>query len=77
MQQMQINITMPDMSVTTESELKITLASKLYENERLSLGQAADVAGLSKRTFAEILGQYGVSLFSQSVEELNEDIVNA
>ena len=77
MKQMQINIDMPDMSVATESELKITLAAKLYEIEHLSLGQAADAAGLSKRTFAEILGQYGVSLFSQSREELAEDVVNA
>ena len=77
MKNVQLNIILPDMLGTTEAELKITLASRLYENGRLSLGQAADAAGLSKRTFAELLGQYGVSLFSQSVDELREDIANA
>jgi len=77
MKQFQLNILLPDMTVTTESELKMTLASRLYENGQLSLGQAADVAGFTKRTFSELLGQYGVSLFSQTPEDLREDIANA
>jgi predicted HTH domain antitoxin len=77
MKQVQLNISLPDMSVATEAELKMTLASHLYENGHLSLGQAADLAGLTKRTFSELLGQYGVSLFSQAPEELHEDIINA
>jgi hypothetical protein len=31
----------------------------LYESQELSLGQAADAAGLPKRAFAELLGSYG------------------
>ena len=77
MKQIQLNITLPSMTATTEAELKMILASRLYENGLLSLGQAADAAGLTKRTFSELLGQYGVSLFSQSAEELQEDILNA
>ena len=74
-----INLTfnLPDTTVTTETELKTMLAAKLYEKKALSLGQAADVAGLSKRTFAELLGNYNVSLFSQNAEELRQDILNA
>jgi len=77
MKQIQLTITLPEMTTESEAGLKMMLASRLYETERLSLGQAADVAGLTKRTFAELLGQYGVSLFSQTPEELREDIVNA
>ena len=65
------------MTDLTEADLKMFLASKLYETKQLSIGQAADVAGMSKRTFTEMLGRYGVSLFSQSAEELNRDIANA
>ena len=72
-----LNINLPDTANTTESELKIMLAAKLYEREALSLGQAADVAGLSKRAFAELLGHYSVSLFSQNITELQQDIINA
>jgi predicted HTH domain antitoxin len=77
MKQVKLNISLPDMNVATEMELKMTLASRLYENGQLSLGQAAVVAGLTKRTFAELLGQYGVPLFSQTPAESREDIMNA
>ena len=77
MQSIPLDVSIPDMIRISEKELKIMLASKLYETEVLSLGQAAHVAGLSKRAFIEILGQYGASLFSMSVDELRQDIANA
>ena len=36
------------------------IASKLYESGKLSIGQAADMAGLTKRTFAELLPNFTV-----------------
>ena len=57
--------------------VSIYLAAKLYEDGLLSAGQAAEMAGLSKRAFIEILGVYGVSLFSKSVDDLKRDIANA
>ena len=77
MQSIPLSIEMPDMVRVNERELKILLATKLYEMEMLSLGQAAKVAGLSKRAFIEVMGHYGVSLFSLSVDELQQDITNA
>ncbi|MEM9830086.1 MAG: UPF0175 family protein [Bacteroidota bacterium] len=53
------------------------LATKLYEKGKLSLGQAADMVGLSKHTFAELLGKYGVNYFYQTEDELLDDIQNA
>ncbi|WP_201765760.1 UPF0175 family protein [Treponema primitia] len=72
-----MNIELPNLVNSTEFELKALLASKLYEREELSLGQAAKVAGLSKRAFIEILGNYDVSLFSESEEDIRADIANA
>jgi predicted HTH domain antitoxin len=77
MQTFQLNINLPDMVNASEPYLKNFLAAKLYERQELSLGQAADVAGMPKRVFAEMLGLYGVSLFSQNRDELEEYIVNA
>lgn len=77
MQSIPLSIEIPDMVRVNEKELKVLLATKLYEMEMLSLGQAAKVASLSKRAFIEIMGQYGVSLFSMSVDELRQDIANA
>lgn len=72
-----LNFNVPDMVNFTERDLQIMLASRLYEMKELSLGQAASAAGLSKRVFIEILGQYGVSLFTTNEDELREDISNA
>jgi predicted HTH domain antitoxin len=77
MQTLQLNINLPDMVTASEPYLKSFLAAKLYERQELSLGQAADVAGIPQRAFAEMLGLYGVSLFSQNIEELEKDIANA
>lgn len=60
-----------------EREAKTLLAAKLYENGSLSLGQAADLAGYSKRTFMELLGNYEVSVFKYTESELDNDIKNA
>ncbi len=70
-------INLPENLKITDFDLKMLVASKLYEDGRLSTGQAADVVGVSKRTFVELLGKYNVSLFSQDLSDLEEDIANA
>jgi len=60
-----------------DHDLEMIIASKLYETGRLSAGHAATVAGLSKRTFIELLGKQGVSVFSTSIDDLRNDIANA
>jgi len=57
----------------SEAETKKFLAAKLYEAGRLSLGQAAEMAGLSKPDFAEILSDYGVSLINYTSSEIIRD----
>jgi predicted HTH domain antitoxin len=58
-------------------EAAMLIASKLYEQGKLSLGQAADLAGYSKRTFMELLGNYQVSVFNYNEQDLANDIRNA
>jgi predicted HTH domain antitoxin len=60
-----------------ENEVLIILAGKLYESGKLSMGQAAAIAGLSKRAFIEIIGKYGVSVFPSSIEDFNHDLARA
>ena len=55
----------------------MVVAAKLYEQGKLSLEQAAEVAGLTKRTFAELSGTYNVSLFDYSAPDLARDVPNA
>jgi len=72
-----INLSIPDNFEFKETELKILLAGELYERGKLSLGQAAEMAGISKRAFIEIMGVYGFSIFSNSESDLISDINNA
>ena len=60
-----------------EREARTMLAAKLYEKSSLSLGQAAELAGYTKRTFMEVLGSYDVSIFSYSKIELDKDLLDA
>lgn len=69
-----LTINIPSSLQVSEFDLAMTLASKLYEDGKLSSGQAAEMAGISKRTFIELLGKYNVSVFGYSAEELKEDL---
>jgi predicted HTH domain antitoxin len=72
-----IQLHIPEDLDLKDHDVSMIIASKLYEDGKLSSGQAAKIAGLSKRTFIELLGKYGVSIFSNSVSELHSDIANA
>lgn len=69
-----LELKLPDSVQLSEFEIKMTLAARLYENGTLSGGQAAELAGVSKRTFIELLGKYGVPVFGYDAEEVEEDI---
>jgi predicted HTH domain antitoxin len=72
-----LTINVPDTLDVDDRELAMLVATRLYEQGRLSLGQAAEVAGLSKRTFAELLGSYNVSIFNFPASDLSKDVANA
>lgn len=72
-----LHLNIPDSVDKGDNELAMIIASKLYEDGTLSSGQAANLAGITKRTFIELLGKYGVSVFSNSVDDLESDITNA
>ena len=72
-----LTINMPDSLDLDNQDLAMLVSTKLYEQGKLSLGQAAEVAGLTKRTFAELLGRHGVSLFNSPSQDLLSDVANA
>ena len=72
-----MTLNVPDSLEVDNRDLAMLVSTKLYEQGKLSLGQAADVAGLTKRTFAELLGSYGVSIFNFPAQDLSKDVANA
>ncbi|MCS7037619.1 MAG: UPF0175 family protein [Saprospiraceae bacterium] len=72
-----LTIRIPEHVELDDQQIALFLASKLYEQGKLSLGQAAELAGLTKRAFAEWLGKYQVSIFNYPASELSGDVANA
>jgi predicted HTH domain antitoxin len=72
-----MTLNLPDNADVDNKQLAILVASKLYELGKLSLGQAAEVAGLTKRAFAELLGSYDVSIFNYPASDISRDVANA
>ncbi|WP_310559587.1 UPF0175 family protein [Flavobacterium sp.] len=72
-----LTLNIPDSLDLTNRELVMLVASRLYEQGKLSLGQAAELAGVTKRTFAEVLHQYNVSIFNFPPTDLSSDVENA
>lgn len=72
-----LTINIPDTLDLDGNEVVMLAATRLYEQGKLSLGQAAELAGLSKRTFAELLGRYDVSIFNYPASDLSRDVKNA
>ena len=56
-------------------EVRLMSAIKLFETARLSLGQAAQMAGYSKRGFLDVLGHHGVAVVDYPASELAQEIV--
>jgi predicted HTH domain antitoxin len=63
----------PDHIDLNENETRRFLAAKLFEIGRLSLGQAADLASMSKLAFSEILSDFNVSLINYNSSDVIKD----
>jgi len=57
-----------------EKDLQMAVAVRLYEKGILSSGRAAELVGISKRDFIENLGEYNVSAFGETVDDLKKAI---
>lgn len=68
-----LTLTIPDHLELDEKDTKRFLAAKMYESGKLSLGQAAELAGLSKVAFSEILADYDVSLINYPPSDILKD----
>ena len=72
-----LTLHIPDNFDIDNNEFVMTAVSKMYEQGKLSLGQAAQLAGLTKRAFSELLSKYDVSIFNAPATDLANDIANA
>ena len=69
-----VELTIPNGVNISDSELKMIVAAKLFDMGELTSGQAAEMAGITKREFLESVGKFGVSIFQYDGEELERDL---
>ena len=72
-----LTLNLPDSVEIERADLLRMIASRLYERGTLSLGQAADLAGMAKWDFAEVLADYGVSIVNYPASEIAQDFRHA
>ena len=56
------------------NELRVAAAVKWYELGRLSQGKAAEVAGLTRSAFIDVLSRYRVSPFQYTAAEIESEL---
>jgi len=72
-----ITLKVPEDVRLKDWEISMMLAARLYAEGDISAAQGAEMVGVSRQTFVELLGKYGVSYFSESPEDLESDVRNA
>jgi predicted HTH domain antitoxin len=63
----------PDFLEENHNDTVRFIAAKLYESGKLSLGEAAEMAGMKKWDFAEILINYDIHYLDASAAEAIND----
>ncbi|MGY4384010.1 putative HTH domain antitoxin [Pedobacter sp. UYP24] len=69
-----MTIQVPDALEKEHNETVRLIAAKLYEAGKLNLRQAAEMCGLKKWEFPDVLTQFDVSYFQYSYEDIVDDI---
>ncbi len=72
-----VTVKLPKNLGLSEFEISMLLASRLYETGKVTSGQAAEIVGLSKRAFIELLGKYNVSVFGYTLDEEDLSMITA
>jgi len=58
-------------------EIRVVAAIHYFQTRRLSLGQAARLAGMSRLDFLDVLNTHGVPAFDLSAEDADAEIAAA
>ena len=76
---MKVEVFLPDNCYKnfTEYDVKLCLASALYDKHICALGYAAESVGLDKRTLMENMGKFGVPVLQYTKDDVIRVLENA
>ncbi|MFD1257472.1 UPF0175 family protein [Mucilaginibacter terrae] len=69
-----MTLQIPDALEKEHDETVQLIAAKLYEAQKLSLAQAAEMCGMKKWDFSAVLAQYDVAYFQYCAEDVIAEI---
>lgn len=72
---MQITLDLPDDIQLTETDLRTELAIALFQQERITIGTASQIAGLHQIEFQRLIASRGICIH-YDIEELEQDLTN-
>lgn len=72
---MQLTIDLPYHISLTETELRTKLAIALFQQNRITLGSASQLAGLHQIEFQRLIASRGICVH-YDVEDLEQDLTN-
>ncbi|PSB27232.1 UPF0175 family protein [Stenomitos frigidus] len=72
---MQITIDLPDHLQLTEADLRQELAIALFQQERITLGSASQLAGMHQIEFQRLIASRGINIH-YDVDDLKQDLKN-
>jgi predicted HTH domain antitoxin len=72
--QLHITLDIPEDITLSEHDAAMIIAGKLWLEGHLSYGEAAKMAGISKREFIESLGKYGYPFTNITGNDLKDDL---
>ncbi len=58
----------------SQADAELMLAVKLFETNKLSLGQAAELSGYSYRAFLEVLHRNKIPVINYSASDLEKEL---
>ena len=70
---MQITLDLPDTLQVSEADLRTELAISLFQQERITLGTASQLAGLHQIEFQQLIASRGICIH-YDVEDLEQDL---
>lgn len=70
---MQITINLPDALQISEADLRTELAISLFQQERITLGTASQLAGLHQIEFQRLIASRGICVH-YDIEDLEQDL---
>jgi predicted HTH domain antitoxin len=72
---MQIILDLPDDFSLTETDLRAELAVALFQQNRITLGTASQIAGLHQLEFQQLIAGRGINIH-YDVEDFDQDLAS-